>query len=300
MLLRFRKIAALSASLLAFTASRLTAQEKQDSQQPHETTGTRKDVEKRLKAQEKPKPATSLEAVTKTLNAAHHFAQTAISPDGAKVAWVVILTGKDGAESNNKAIYLKSLNGNAPPQRITAGDPGSAHAEGDVAWSPDSKRLAFLSDALKKDQPQLYVANVLGSPEQLLHGSLSVTVTHGPKRYTDVKGFLDLPRWSPDGKTIAVLFTQNASREAGPLVAETPETGEIKDAFVEQRLALVDVATGKLRQISPAETYVYEYDWSPDGTRFALTAALGNGDNNWYIAELYVLDAATGLMKSIY
>ena len=84
------------------------------------------------------------------------------------------------------------------------------------------------------------------------------------------------------------------------LVAETPETGEIKDSFFEQRLALVDVATAKLDQISPADTYIYEYDWSPDGLRFAVTAALGNGDNNWYIAELFTLDAATGLMKSIY
>ena len=120
------------------------------------------------------------------------------------------------------------------------------------------------------------------------------------RKMTSVKGFLATPKWSPDGKTIAVLFTENATRASGPLVAETPQTGEIKDAFFEQRLAVVDVASGKLRQISPADTYVYEYDWAPDGLRFAVTAALGNGDNNWWIAELYTLEGATGLMKSIY
>ena len=31
-----------------------------------------------------------------------------------------------------------------------------------------------------------------------------------------------------------------------------------------------------------------------------MTAALGNGDNNWWVAELYTLEGATGLMKSIY
>ena len=283
MFLRFSKVAALATSLLVVTS--LPAQDKPESQQQRETTGTKKDVEKRLKAQEKPKPATPLEAVTKTLNAVRHFEQTAISPDGKRVAWVETLASKDGGASGNTAIYVKKLNGNAPPQRITAGTPGSAHAEAGVAWAPDSKRLAFLSDALKKDQLQLYVMN---------------PASGAPKKLTDVKGFLDAPSWSPDGKTLAVLFTQNATRAAGPLVAETPETGEIKDAFFEQRLALIDVATGKLRQISPADTYIYEYDWSPDGTRFALTAAPGNGDNNWYIAELYTLDAATGLMKSIY
>ena len=122
----------------------------------------------------------------------------------------------------------------------------------------------------------------------------------GATRLTNVKGFLATPRWSPDGKTIAVLFTENATRASGPLVAETPVTGEIKDAFFEQRLAVVNVASGKLRQISPADTYVYEYDWAPDGLRFAVTSALGNGDNNWWVAELYTLEGATGLMKSIY
>jgi hypothetical protein len=48
-----------------------------------------------------------------------------------------------------------------------------------------------------------------------------------------------------------------------------------------------------LRQISPADTYIYEYSWSPDGTQLAVTAAPGNGDSNWYIAEFYTLEAAT-------
>jgi len=56
----------------------------------------------------------------------------------------------------------------------------------------------------------------------------------------------------------------------GPLVAETPETGEIKDAFFEQRLALVDVAGGESHSISPVDMYVYEYDWSPDSSRFGV------------------------------
>ncbi|MGH9676589.1 MAG: alpha/beta fold hydrolase, partial [Candidatus Acidiferrum sp.] len=185
----------------------------------------------------------------------------------------------------NTAIYISERDGKTPPKRITAGVGTANHAEGSVAWSPDSNHLAFLSDAAKAGQLQIYV---VGADRGLA------------KKLTSVKGFLATPGWSPDGKTIAVLFTENATRAAGPLVAETPETGEIKDAFFEQRLALVDAASGKLRQISPADTYVYEYDWSPDGKRFAVMAAHGNGDNNWYIAELYTLDTATGAMKSIF
>jgi dipeptidyl aminopeptidase/acylaminoacyl peptidase len=302
--------------------------------------GTKQAVEARLKAVEHAKPSEAagpIHEVEKTLFATRRFEQAVISPDGTRVAWVETLIGKDGAPSGNAAIYISGMEAKTPPKRLRAGVGRGDHEEGNVAWSPDSKRVAFLSDAVKAGQRQLYVANLSGGggsatraanpadaknaadtagPTNATNttnvtnatgstggakaeGSTNVTGA-GVKRLTNVKGFLATPRWSPDGKTIAVLFTENATRASGALVAETHETGEIKDAFFEQRLAVVDVASAKLRQISPADTYVYEYDWAPDGLRFAVTAALGNGDNNWWVAELYTLEGATGLMKSIY
>jgi dipeptidyl aminopeptidase/acylaminoacyl peptidase len=279
----------LAAALLACsTATHLYAQEasSNDTATPStQTTGTKKDVEKRLQAEESPKSAKPIDAILSTLFATRHFDQVAISPDGTRIAWVETLYDKDSVATGNSAIYVKDVNSKSQPTRLVAGGKKSPHADSNIAWSSDGKTIAFLSDAAKKDQLQLYVVRATGGPA---------------KKLTDVIGFLSTPRWSPDNKTIAVLFTQNATRASGPLVAETHDTGEIKDAFFEQRLAVVDVASAKLRQISPADTYIYEYDWAPDGTRFAVTAALGNGDNNWWIAELYTLDANTGLMKSIY
>jgi dipeptidyl aminopeptidase/acylaminoacyl peptidase len=254
--------------------------------------GTKQAVEARLKAAEHAKPTEPIHEVEKTLFATRRFEQAAISPDGKRVAWVETLIGKDGAPSGNTAIYISGLESKSPPKRLKAGVGAGDHEESNVAWSPDSKRVAFLSDAVKAGQRQLYVAQASGG-----NGTATGAAA---KKLTNVKGFLATPSWSPDGKTIAVLFTENATRASGPLVAETPQTGEIKDSFFEQRLAVVDVASGKLRQISPADTYIYEYDWAPDGLRFAVTAALGNGDNNWWVAELYTLEGATGLMKSIY
>ncbi len=223
--------------------------------------------------------------VIHTLFAAHEFAQTAISPDGKQVAWVERLVDNNGVPNGTSAIYVAAASPGATAKRITAGSGGKAFAEGAIAWSPDSKRLAFLSDASKPGQEQLYVADLASGQARKL---------------TEARGFLDAPGWSPDGKTLAILFTENAVRAAGPLVAEAAQTGVIKDAVTEQRLALVDAAGGKLRQISPEDMYVYEYDWSPDGKRFVVTAAPGNGDNNWYIAQIYTLNAGGGEMKSIY
>ncbi|MGC1651380.1 MAG: prolyl oligopeptidase family serine peptidase, partial [Candidatus Sulfotelmatobacter sp.] len=50
----------------------------------------------------------------------------------------------------------------------------------------------------------------------------------------------------------------------------------------------------------PADVYVYEYDWTPDGQAWAASAAHGSGDANWWIARLYLVNAQTGEMREIY
>ena len=45
---------------------------------------------------------------------------------------------------------------------------------------------------------------------------------------------------------------------------------------------------------------MYEFDWSPDGKNLAYLAAPGDGDDNWYIAELYAIDAQSGAVRHIF
>ena len=125
----------------------------------------------------------------------------------------------------------------------------------EVACSPDSKQFAFLSDVEKQGQLELYIETPGGPARKL----------------TSLTGFLDSPRWSPDGKKIALLFTENAPRAAGPLEPSTRESGVIEEHIYEQRLTLVDPANGKSNQISPADTIFYEFDWAPDSDRLAWT-----------------------------
>src|SRR5262249_24321352 len=100
--------------------------------------------------------------------------------------------------------------------------------------------------------------------------------------------------------SIAFLFIENAPRAPGPLEPMTPPAGEIEEHPLEQRLAVVDLPSGSVRQVSPPDLYVYEYDWRPDGKAFVTSAAHGSGDNNWWIAELYAVDAASGEARSLY
>jgi dipeptidyl aminopeptidase/acylaminoacyl peptidase len=225
----------------------------------------------------------SRDALIRTLFTGHTFSQVAISPDGKRVAWVESNSG------GGSALFVSSTTPGDKARRVTAGklagSSNASHSEDSPTWSPDGKNLAFLSDAAKAGQSQLYVTSLSTTPARKL---------------TSVKGLLAAPAWSPDGKRMAILFTENAGRAAGPLVAETAQTGVIKEAVTEQRLAVIDATGGKLNQISPPDMYVYEFDWSPDGTRFVTTAAHGNGDDNWYIAQIYTVNASGGAMKSIY
>jgi dipeptidyl aminopeptidase/acylaminoacyl peptidase len=212
------------------------------------------------------------------------FQQVAISPDGAWVAWVEQTLDSTGEPTSSNATYVQDIHsaGNEP-RRISAVGGGSDRSEDSIAWSPDSKQIAFLSDS--SGQTELYVADV------------------GPRtarKLTSLTGYLAAPAWSHDGNSIAFLFTENAPRAAGPLMPMSAETGLIDAKVYEQRLAVIDTVTGKVRQISPPDMYVYEYDWSPDGKSFAVTAAHGAGDANWYVARLYTLGVEKEKLTELY
>ena len=224
----------------------------------------------------------SVDHILAELAAVRDFKEAAISPDGARVAWVVGVAGKDGLPSRNSAIYTAGIPAGGS-RRITAGK-GAACMERGIAWSADG-RLAFLSDCANSGQLELYVAGAAAG---------------APRKLTNLVGYLAHPLWSPDGKSLAVLFIENAPRMAGPLEPVTAPSGVIEQKFFEQRIAVVDPATGATRLVSPADLYVYEYDWSPDGKTFAAIAAAGDGDNNWWIAKLYTVAAATGETKVVY
>lgn len=134
--------------------------------------------------------------------------------------------------------------------------------------------------------------------------TLAVDAAGKPRTVATVKGIAQTPRFSPDGKRIALLVTIGAAKEAGAAQAGVRQVGEIGEKSDEQRLAVFDVggapvAADAVKPVSPADRYIYEYDWTPDGAGFVVTSALGNGDNNWWVATLDAVDATTGAVRNI-
>ncbi len=223
-----------------------------------------------------PKSDERIGAILNDLSATHSFQEVAISPDGKRIAWVEELI-ENGKDTGNAAIFAREIGSTAAPSRVSLGR--------NIAWSPDSARLAFLSDHEKKHQNELYVAPAAGGRA---------------KKLTNLIGYMTDPEWSPDGTRIAILFAENAPSGGGPLEAEPIETGVIGGEIHNQRLTIVDAGSGSAKQVSPADLNIYEFDWSPDGHSFAASAAPGPADNNWWVAKLYTMTTDAGKMTEIF
>ncbi len=96
------------------------------------------------------------------------------------------------------------------------------------------------------------------------------------------------------------LLIYRRRRWRRPVDGGAATTGVIDTAIHNQRIAVLDVATGQLDQVSPENHHIYDYDWAPDDKTFVTTAAPGPGDNNWWIAQIYKIDIAKGNATSIY
>ena len=202
----------------------------------------------------------------------------ALSPDGTHVAWV-----QSTASTTLKQTCIRETSGSAPAAMVNIATTGE-RTDFDPAWSPDSKTLAFFSSAGEKEQRQLWTVNANGSK---------------PTQITNLNGYAARPRWSHNGKQIAFLYIEGAGG-GGPLMAAPMTTGVIDTAIHNQRIAVLDVASGQLRQVSPPDLHIYDYDWSSDDKTFVTTAAPGPGNNNWWIAQIYTIDVEKGNPTSIY
>jgi dipeptidyl aminopeptidase/acylaminoacyl peptidase len=198
---------------------------------------------------------------------------------------------------------------------------------GQVAVSPDGKRLAWIESArdggriliaplddLQKSQPvtaaskadeRCRESQIAWAPNSKALAFFSDCAHPGAQRdlylapldgnpvrqLTELKGDANAPAFSPDGSKVAFLYVEGATRPAGALAAMKPPSGVIGEDGVEvQRVAVaqVDAATPAApTQVTPAKLHVYEFDWARDSKGLAYIAADPPGENNWWVAKLY-------------
>ena len=218
-----------------------------------------------------PSGAPSPGSATSSQRRAITIGQISVSPDGKRLAWV-----------DSGVILFTSFANLGQIQRVTAApSPDNSCTESDPIWSPDSAALAFLSDCADLGgQSDLYLSHLDGNP---------------PRRLSDLHGEVNAPAFSPDGKRIAFLYVEGATRPAGALAAMDAPSGVIGEDGIEvQRVAAVAASVPIAAPqpaapvfLTPANLHVYEFDWSPDSSTLAYVAADPPGENNWWVARLY-------------
>ncbi|MBY8828101.1 S9 family peptidase [Hephaestia mangrovi] len=204
----------------------------------------------------------------------HDYDALVVSPDGKTIATI------EDAGSGHDTIVERAV---ADGHVVATLDPCAACDYSDLTFGPDGT-LAFLA---RSDT------------------SLTLQTARGNRDHTvaTIAGIASTPRFSPDGKRIALLVTLGAQKQAGATQPGVRLVGEIGEHNDERRLAVFDVAgtvaADAVKPVSPAGRYIYEYDWTPDGKGFVVTSAVGNGDDNWWVATLDAIDATTGTVRQI-
>jgi dipeptidyl aminopeptidase/acylaminoacyl peptidase len=199
----------------------------------------------------------------------------AISPDGATVAWSI------GTREGSQIHITDVANPDPAKDKIVAPSSATGCSNSSPMWSPDGAWLAYTSTCTGKEEKQ-------GQAQIFLWSKASGE----SKQLTHVTGLFKQAAWSPDGKSIAFLFVENATRSAGALDAMKPWSGVIGEDGVEvQGVYGIDVATGNSGWMTPmappSRLHVYEFGWAPNSHEIAFIAANPPGENNWWVAQLY-------------
>ena len=215
------------------------------------------------------KPLTAQQAINVRGISDLHF-----SPDGSRVAFVV--TEPPSGTTRARHIWLLDV-ATKQVRQLTF----SAKSEESPRWSPDGKTLAFTSD--REENQQIYLLPMDGG-----EGIALTKGKRGVQSYT----------WSPDGKQIAFLAPEPTTD------AEEKKTKDKDDARVADkdtklaRLWLVDVASGKERQLTKDRWRVSDAEWMPDGSRL-IVEATKTPESDANTNRIYSLSVADGALTEL-
>jgi len=233
------------------------------------------------------------------------------SPDG---KWVVFSVTEPSYDEKEQVadLWIVPADGSAKPRRLTF----SKASESDVAWAPDSRRIAFSTKRDGDEANQIYILDLNGGDAQ---------------RVTSLSTGARNPQYRPDGKAIlftSVVYPGAADDEANKKIAKERKDRKYKvrafDSFpirnwdrwlddMQVHLIVQDLDAGaKARDILAGTNLVKEpgfagrisegsrdeidADWSPDGESivFAATTKRNTAAYAEYGHDLYRISARGG------
>jgi dipeptidyl aminopeptidase/acylaminoacyl peptidase len=170
------------------------------------------------------------------------------SPDGGRIAFSVSEPPKGTTRSRH--IWILEV-GKREVRQFT----NSAKSEFAPRWSPDGRRLAFLSD--REETTQIYLLPT--------DGGEAIRLTEGKNA---VRAF----EWSPDGKQIALIAPEPKSEAEEKKEKDKDDARVVDRDDKRSRLWLIDIETKKVRQLTAGNWQIQEAKWSPQGDRLIVSA----------------------------
>jgi dipeptidyl aminopeptidase/acylaminoacyl peptidase len=209
--------------------------------------------------------------------ALRNVTEVRISHDGGTVAYVQ--TEPEPAEGRHTPhIWLVGATRGRPVQ-LTNGKKGETAPR----WSPDGRSIAFISDR-GEEGPQVWVISVLGGEA---------------RRVTSLEGRPVGLEWAPDGKSLAVIVTAPESAEAKKRKKEKDEAVVHESDLRTDHLHIVDVATGKARQVTSGTETVQSLSWSPSGKEVAVALRKSPRLDDLFDTDLHVVNVETGKARPL-
>ena len=212
-----------------------------------------------------------------------------LSPDGDRVAYQISWADANARQTRHRIVVRRLLD----PEPVEP--TGGVQRDRNPEWSPDGRRIAFISRVGAVDQLFVIEASGPGPARQLS------SVTDG----------VGLPKWSPDGRWIAFLGAVLADPDA---IIDDPRPPESRDqlrrapvarvvrtldykhdgrGYVDGRqhhLFVVPSEGGDAKQLTSGAWDVSDFDWAPDSARIVVS---GNAEPNADLQRelhLYVVD----------
>jgi dipeptidyl aminopeptidase/acylaminoacyl peptidase len=214
-----------------------------------------------------------------------------LSRDGERVAYQLSWADAESRQSRSRVVVRRLLE--SEPIEPT----GAPRRDHSPEWSPDGRRLAFISRSGAADQ--LFVLDIAG-------GGVTRQLSAIPEGASS-------PLWSPDGTRIAFAGTVLADPDA---VVEDPRPPESREqlrrspvARIARRfdykhdgqgytdgryhhLFVVSAVGGSVTQLTNGAWDVTGFDWSPDGGRLVVSGNAEPGADLQRELNLYLVDLA--------
>lgn len=216
------------------------------------------------------------------------------SPDGTRIAYSV--TNNDGPGGPYAQLWLLTV---ATGRSTRVGDEASRGSQ--PLWAPDGTSLAYVGTVGGKSG--LIICAADGSSPQWkaeMTGTNSSALTNTGRTLA----------WSPDSKTLAYVHAmpgpETADATGDPIYITRflykPTASEGNTRFNDNRrlhLFLLDLSTGRTRQLTDGIHDEHSIDWSPTGDDIAFVSNREPDADQFFNNDLFVIRVSTGAIRRL-